>query len=262
MNGQQSDETPKGAIITGGAQGIGRCTAEFLLRKGWRVAALDRDGEALDELRAAWPDLPLLAVEADVGKEADVDAAFGEIGAWLGEDDTIDLLVNNAGIADPVSGPIEDLALADWQGWIDASLTAAFLCTRAAVPALREAGGAIVNIASTRALQSEPDCEAYAAAKGGLLALTHALAISLGPDIRVNAILPGWIDTAPWQKASERSEPEHSETAHSQHPAGRIGRPEDIAEAVAYLAGDAAGFVTGQTLVIDGGMTRKMIYTA
>ena len=108
--------------------------------------------------------------------------------------------------------------------------------------------GAIVNIASTRAFMSEPDCEAYAAAKGGMVALTHALALSLGPRVRVNGVAPGWISGGQGLSAED----------HAQHPAGRVGRPEDIAEAVSYLA--QAGFVTGQVLVADGGMTKKMIY--
>jgi NAD(P)-dependent dehydrogenase (short-subunit alcohol dehydrogenase family) len=114
---------------------------------------------------------------------------------------------------------------------------------------LRKASGAIVNIASTRALQSEPDTEAYAAAKGGVVALTHALAMSLGPRVRVNCVSPGWIASA----GLSRKE-------HAQHPAGRAGRPEDIGEITAFLISDAAGFITGQNFVVDGGMTRKMIY--
>ncbi len=119
-----------------------------------------------------------------------------------------------------------------------------------AVPHLRRARGAIVNIASTRALQSEPDTEAYAASKGGLVALTHCLAISLGPEIRVNCVSPGWISHVPLRKRKD----------HAQHPVGRVGRAADVAALVAYLLSDAAGFVTGQNFVIDGGMTRKMIY--
>ena len=159
----------------------------------------------------------------------------------------------------PYAGKLEDLALGDWQKWIDASLTAAFLVTRAALPLLRRAENAsVTNISSTRAVMSEADTFAYAAAKGGLDALTHSLAVSLGPAIRVNAIRPGWIETGSWQKSSERSHPDHRPQDRKQHPAGRIGRPEDIAEAVAYL--HTAGFVTGQHLNIDGGMTVKMIY--
>ena len=105
---------------------------------------------------------------------------------------------------------------------------------------------------------SEPDTFAYAASKGGIDALTHSMAVSLGPDIRVNAIRPGWIETGPWQKESQRSDPDHRKKDRDQHPVGRVGRPEDIAEAVAYF--HAAEFVTGQHLNVDGGMTAKMIY--
>src|SRR5690606_1123816 len=135
-----------------------------------------------------------------------------------------------------------------------------FLCSKHAIPALRRSHGAIVNIASTRALQSEPHSEAYAASKGGLVALTHAMAISLGPAIRVNCISPGWIAVADWRKASKRVLLELRPEDHAQHPVGRVGRPEDVAELVTYLISPRAGFVTGQNFVLDGGMTRKMIY--
>ncbi|WP_163649648.1 SDR family oxidoreductase [Modicisalibacter sp. 'Wilcox'] len=254
---------PRLALITGGAQGIGRGIVEDLLARGWRVAALDCDAEALAELDAAHPEATLLVLRADVARETEVDAAFARLRDWqagAGEPPGLDLLVNNAGIADPVSGPVESLSLADWRRWQDSHLTGAFLCTRAAVADLRTRHGSIVNIASTRALQSEPDCEAYAAAKGGLLAMTHALAVSLGPEVRVNAICPGWIETGPWQKAARRETPEHRAIDRDQHPAGRVGEPADIAATVAFLASAEAGFITGQQLVVDGGMTRRMIY--
>ncbi len=235
------------AIVTGGAQGIGRGVVDRLHAEGWDVAAFDIDVEALVDL-----DGPQ-AVEADVTDEKAVARAVGGLG-W----DDLDLLVNNAGLANPVNGPIEDLSLDEWRRRIDSHLTSAFLMVRACVPLLRRRQGSIVGMASTRALQSEPQTEAYAAAKGGLIALTHALAVSLGPEIRANAILPGWIAVADRQKPSQRSDPGLRGVDHDQHPAGRVGRPEDIAEAVLYLA--SAGFVTGQTLVVDGGMTRKMIY--
>jgi len=161
----------------------------------------------------------------------------------------LDALVNNAGIASPANGPVEQLALAEWNRRIGVNLTGAFLVTKHAVPHLRRVRGAIVNIASTRALQSEPDTEAYAAAKGGLVALTHALAVSLGPKVRVNCVSPGWIAHARVKQQD-----------HEQHPVGRVGRDRDVAELVAFLLSDAAGFATGQNYVLDGGMTRKMIY--
>lgn len=251
------------ALITGGAQGIGRALVEHFLAEGWRAAALDRDAEAVTEMAERHGSKPLLALRCDVGEEAEVAAAFARLADWqtdAGEPAGMDLLVNNAGLTGPVSGPVEALSLAYWRRWTDSHLTGAFLCTRSAVPPLRQRRGSIVNISSTRALQSEPHCEAYAAAKGGLLALTHALAVSLGPEIRVNAVCPGWIETGPWQKAADRSEPDHSEEDRAQHPVGRVGTPLDIVAAVAFLASAEAGFVTGQHLVVDGGMTRKMIY--
>jgi NAD(P)-dependent dehydrogenase (short-subunit alcohol dehydrogenase family) len=245
-------------LVTGGGNGIGRGALLHFHGLGWRVIAADRDEEALAELAALLPVDSCLTIAADCGQEAGVVAAFAQVAEWLG-DDPLTCLVNNSGIADPVCGPPEDLALADWQRWIDASLTAAFLCSREALPLLRRAEGAsIVNISSTRALQSEPDSFAYAAAKGGLDALTHAMAVWLGPQVRVNAVLPGWIETGPWQKAAEREEPQHSDADRDQHPVGRVGEVADIARAIEYLA--TAGFVTGQQLVVDGGMTRRMIY--
>ena len=138
---------------------------------------------------------------------------------------------------------------------LDTNLTAAFLFARAAEKPLRASRGAIVTIASTRALMSEPNTESYAASKGGLVALTHALAISLAPEVRVNCISPGWIVVRREQEEKLRRKD------HLQHPAGRVGRPEDIAEMAAFLLDrDRAGFVTGANFVVDGGMTRKMIY--
>ncbi|OYX48883.1 MAG: short-chain dehydrogenase [Sphingomonas sp. 32-66-10] len=249
------------AMVTGGAQGIGRGVVERLLGEGWAVMAIDLDRVALRELADAHAPRPLLTHQADVGDEAAVAELFTAYAAWRKEigADGLDLLVSNAGIADPVSGPIEKLSLTDWRRWQDSHVTGGFLMTRGAVPLLREGGGSILFIASTRAFQSEPDTEAYATAKGGLVALTHALAVSLGPDIRVNAICPGWIETGPWQKSSVRSEPEHRPIDRKQHPVGRVGTPDDIADAVLYLT-DHAGFTTGQALVIDGGMSRRMIY--
>ena len=245
-------------LVTGAGNGIGRAILMHFAGLGWQVVGLDVDSEALSELRDALPSERALLLTCDVGKEKAVQKSFEEIAEWLGED-PLHCLVNNSGIADPYAGPLEDLLLADWQGWIDASLTAAFLVSRAALPHLRRAETAsIVNISSTRAVMSEPETFAYAAAKGGLDALTHSMAVSLGPDIRVNAIRPGWIETGPWQKSSEAFDPDHRPKDRDQHPVGRIGKPDDVAEAVGYL--HSASFVTGQHLNIDGGMTVKMIY--
>ncbi|MDN5568029.1 MAG: SDR family oxidoreductase [Paracoccus sp. (in: a-proteobacteria)] len=247
----------KTALITGAAQGIGKGIVTRLRHEGWRVAAFDVDDTALAELSSDDPEI--LTIRVDVGDEAQVLQGFDRLHNWL-DGQGLDLLVSNAGLADPVCGPIEDLSLADWQRWQDSHVTGAFLCTRSAVPLLRQAGGNIVMISSTRALQSEPQTEAYSAAKGALLSLTRALAVSLGPQIRVNCILPGWIETGPWQKRANRSHPEHSQTDMGQHPVGRVGEPDDIAGLVSWLASDQAGFITGQSFVVDGGMSARMIY--
>ena len=253
--------TQKTIFITGIGNGIGRALAVFYTQLGWRVAGLDPDGEALDELRAGL-DGDVLLIEGDAGREADVIDTADRLSEWL-DGAPLSCLVNNAGIANPYAGPLEDMSLADFRGWIDASLTAAFLCSRSLLPFLRReanggGGASIVNISSTRAVMSEPDSFGYAAAKGGLDALTHAMAVSLGPDIRVNAIRPGWIETRNWQKESDREKVEHREKDRAQHPVGRVGRPADIAHTVNWLI--EAGFVTGQAINVDGGMTRKMIY--
>lgn len=222
----------KKAIVTGGAGLVGTGLCAALIEAGWEVASFDlKPGH--DGARS---------VICDVGDEASVKAAYAELG-W----ETLDLLVHNAGIASPNRGPMAELSLADWRKVTDSHLTGAFLMSRAAIPLLKE-GGSVVHMVSTRAFMSEPDTEAYAASKGAMVALTHAMAISLGPKIRVNAVAPGWISDG---KGLSKAD-------NDQHPVGRVGRPDDIAGAVLYLA--EAGFVTGQVLTVDGGMTKKMIY--
>lgn len=249
--------TQKTIFITGIGNGIGRALAIHYANKGWRVAGLDPDEEALAELREGL-DGDLLLVEGDADKEAHVIDTADRLAEWL-DGAPLTCLVNNAGIANPYAGPLEDLSLSDFQSWIDASLTAAFLCSRSLLPFLRRGdGGTIVNISSTRAVMSEPNSYGYAAAKGGIDALTHAMAVSLGPKVRVNAVRPGWIETRNWQKQPNREQVEHREQDKAQHPVGRVGNPEDIAQTVDWLIG--AGFVTGQAINVDGGMTVKMIY--
>ncbi len=244
------------AIVTGGAQGIGRAIAARLVAGGYAVVVADNDAEAGREAQRALGSAARF-VKCDVADEAQVKAC---VRAALAGARRLDALVNNAGLARPARVPVSKLPLKTWNRTLAVNLTGAFLMAKHAAPHLARARGAIVNIASTRALQSEANTEAYSATKGGIVALTHALAVSLGPGVRVNCVSPGWIDVSRWQKASRRRPARLSREDHAQHPAGRVGTPEDVAALVAYLLGDEARFVTGQNFVCDGGMTRKMIY--
>ncbi|MGG5888944.1 SDR family oxidoreductase [Falsiroseomonas sp. HC035] len=225
------------ALVTGAARGIGAAIVARLRRDGWAVVGADCHA-------APGP----RHVIADVADEAGVAALVADIRTREGR---LDALVSNAGFM--IRKPLRDLSLAEWSSVLGTNLTASFLLVRAAEDLLRAARGSVVTVASTRGHQSEPDTESYAASKGGLLALTHAMAVSLGPEIRVNCVSPGWIDTQ-----GDELRPQD----HAQHPAGRVGTPEDVAALVAWLVGPEAGFVTGAEFLTDGGMTRKMIYAA
>ncbi len=238
---------PPVALVTGGARGIGRGIALRLLEGGFRVVIADIDEEASRQLVTESAG-EIAAIRTDVAAEESVKVLFEQINADFGR---LDGLINNAGIARAHAVPLDQLELADWNRLLATNLTGVFLCSKYGIPLLRTCRGAIVNIASTRALQSEADTEAYSAGKGGVVALTHAMAMSLGPQIRVNCISPGWIHVT-----DDNLQPQD----HAQHPAGRVGTPEDIAGLVAYLISEQAGFITGQNFVVDGGMTRKMIY--
>ncbi|PZD93698.1 3-ketoacyl-ACP reductase [Paenibacillus sambharensis] len=246
--------TGKGTVlITGAAGGIGSVLVEAYIQAGWRVAATDledlcagleqkimRHGQAFE----------FMVLPADLQRPEDIEELFLELDkqGWL-----VNTLINNAGFG--ITKPLTDLTVAEWDSVLNVNLRAAFLCAKETAARLRRAGasGSIVNISSTRAIMSEPDTEAYAASKGGISALTHALAASLGQDgIRVNSISPGWIEIEDYEALRE--------VDHSQHPAGRVGRPADIARACLYLTDPGNDFVTGTDLIVDGGMTRKMIY--
>lgn len=235
------------ALVTGGANGIGRAVCRHLLGTGWRVGVVDLASSGL--ARHFPPRARNVAlIEGDVREEETAARAVAAVASRFGR---LDGLVSNAGIM--IGKPLRALTLAEWHRVIDTNLTATFLLARAAEKALRKAHGAIVTVASTRAKMSEPNTESYSASKGGIVALTHALAVSLGPDVRVNCISPGWIETKDYGALRRKD--------HTQHPVGRVGKPQDVAELVGWLlAGESSGFVTGADFIIDGGMTRKMIY--
>jgi NAD(P)-dependent dehydrogenase (short-subunit alcohol dehydrogenase family) len=223
------------ALVTGGARGIGAAITRRLRDDGWDLVVADR-------VRAP-TGRPVIC---DVSDETSVATLMDGIRATEGR---LDALICNAGFS--IRKPIGDLTLAEWSSVLATNLTSTFLLVRAAEILLRANNGSVVTIASTRAHMSEPNTESYAASKGGLVALTHALAISLGPDVRVNCISPGWI----WTKGSEPTADENKF-----HPAGRVGSPEDVAALAAFLVSADSRFITGSEFVIDGGVTRKMIY--
>jgi NAD(P)-dependent dehydrogenase (short-subunit alcohol dehydrogenase family) len=238
-------------VVTGAGRGIGRCVAQAYARKGARVVVAERDEESgrqtADLIEAGGGTARF--VHTDVGIPDQIVRLMDETSRAFGG---VDVLVNNAGFGRGAS-PYE-LSVRDWDEVIAVNLRGTFLCAREAARSMRQrGGGSIINIASTRALMSEPNSEAYAASKGGIVALTHALAASLSADrIRVNCISPGWIETGDYAALGARD--------HEQHLSRRVGRPEDIARACLFLSDAGNDFITGANLVVDGGMTRKMIY--
>lgn len=249
----------KVVAITGGAQGIGRGIAFAFADAGYAVSISDTDQkageEALAGVRARGSNG--LFARADVAQETEVRTWIEQTVQTLG---CPDVLVNNAGIVR--NKPFLELPVEDFDRVLGVNLRGTFLCSQQVARRMAERGqgGAIINISSTRAFMSEPNTEAYTASKGGITALTHGMAISLGRyGIRVNAISPGWIETRDWQYSPRAETPVHSEQDRAQHPVGRIGTPQDIAEACLFLA-EHARFMTGQNITLDGGMTVKMIY--
>jgi NAD(P)-dependent dehydrogenase (short-subunit alcohol dehydrogenase family) len=243
-------------LITGGAKGIGKELARHFLQLNDRVFILDIDRSAgIETVQELQPSGDIYFLHGDVSLEQDVARAIEKVSRLGGG---LHVLINNAAIS--VNRDLQELSLDEWNRVIGVNLTGPFLCSRHAGPHLRKNGGCIINICSTRAFMSEPGTEAYSASKGGLDALTHALAMSYGPEVRVNAISPGWIDTSGLTNRTDQgSEPLRPED-HRQHPCGRVGRADDIARLAEFLADDRNSFITGQNFVADGGMTRKMIY--
>lgn len=226
----------KRVVITGGAQGIGRCLAERFAAEGAHVWVLDKQPTAFENA-AVTPVLGDIAVKETLESFAAQVTAEGRV----------DVLVNNAL---PLMKGIDSCSYEEFAYALAVGVTAPFYLTKLLAPHFAE-GAAVVNISSSRDRMSQAQTESYTAAKGGIAALTHALAMSLAGCARVNSVSPGWIETRgnTWSGADAL-----------QQPVGRVGTPEDIAEAVLFLASPKAGFITGENLCVDGGMTRRMIY--
>lgn len=244
--------TNKVVIVTGAANGIGRGIASAYAEKGATVLLADVEEAKGKQTESALKQTgaEVLFVKTDVRSESDIINLMETAKRTYGR---IDVLINNAGKG--LFKSVYEVTVEEWDDIIRTNLRSVFLCSREAAKFMRdnEDGGTIVNIASTRAIMSEPNSEGYAATKGGIVAITHALAASLSEDrITVNAISPGWIHTGDYSQLTPLD--------HEQHFSKRVGKPDDIARACLYLTAKENDFVTGINMVIDGGMTRKMIY--
>ena len=220
----------KTAVVTGGANGIGKCIADEFRKIGVRVYVIDKaDGDHY---------------VGDISRKEDLETFAGMV---VSECDSIDYLINNAR---PLMKGIDDCSYEEFEHALSVGVTASFYLAKLFAPYFSE-GASIVNISSSRDRMSQPQTESYTAAKGGIAALTHALAVSFAGKVRVNSISPGWIDNA-YQV--------YDGPDALQHPCGRVGNPLDIANMVMFLCSDKAGFITGENICIDGGMTKQMIY--
>ncbi len=237
-------------LVTGAANGIGKEIALQYASKGAKVVLTDKDREAGKSVEADIVSMGKFAlfIEADLSKEEDCLRVMEIIRSKWGK---LNIIVNNAGISEFT--PLFEMTTEKWDRIINTNLRSVFILSREGAKLMIGSGGSIINIASTRAIQSEPNSEGYAASKGGILALTHALSASLAIEgIRVNSISPGWIETSDYSTLREID--------HSQHFSGRVGKPLDVAKACLFLSDPENDFINGENLVIDGGMTRKMIY--
>lgn len=224
------DFKKKVVVVTGGAQGIGRCIADEFLKAGATVCVIDKQ--------------PGNHFVGDIADKQVLARFVKEVIEKYGH---LDFLINNAL---PLMKGIDECSYEEFQYAMSVGVTAPFYLTKLFLPHFAE-GAAIVNISSSRDRMSQPQTESYTAAKGGIASLTHAMAVSLAGKIRVNSISPGWIDTA----GTVYDGPDAT-----QQPVGRVGNPMDIANMVLYLCSSKAGFITGENICIDGGMTRLMIY--
>nr|WP_309100891.1 SDR family oxidoreductase [Fredinandcohnia onubensis] len=237
-------------IVTGAANGIGRGIANSYAHNGDKVILADIDVEAgtKQTLELQEQGMEAIFIKTDVRMEQDIKNLINQTYQTYGK---IDILINNAGKG-LFKSPF-DVTVEEWDDVIHTNLRSVFLCSREAARYMKQSGGSIVNIASTRAMMSEAHSEGYAATKGGIVAITHALAASFSEyQITVNAISPGWIETGNYEELRKED--------HDQHFSKRVGTPTDIANACLYLTDSKNNIVTGINFVVDGGMTRKMIY--
>lgn len=248
------DFSGKVCVITGGANGIGRCMAEKFAQAGAKIAFADSDQAQGERLRQKLErqGAPCLFVPGDVGEKAFLHRFAGQIRETYG---CVDILIHNACLSR--KGICSGCGYEDFDYVLRVGVAAPYYLTKLLLPCLAQ-GASVVNIASTRAFQSQRDTESYSAAKGGIAALTHALSVSLAGRARVNSISPGWIDTGAYHQ--DGYAPHFTKADEKQHPCGRVGTPEDISLAAMYLSSGAASFVTGVNLTVDGGMTHQMVY--
>jgi len=256
MSKPSSSETSRSVLITGAAGGIGRATVQFFADSGWRVIGVDRAsyGETFP------PDC--LYIQSDISIAENLESIFNQALAFTG---SLNALVNNAALQ--IAKPLLETSVAEWDAVMASNLRSVFLSARLAYPLFKAAGGgAIVNVSSVHAVATSANIAAYAASKGGLLALTRAIAIEFAPDnIRANAVLPGAVDTPMLRAGLERGHllgvdiTERLDNLARRTVNGRIGRPEEIAHAIYFLADDSqSSFMTGQAMIIDGGATARL----
>ncbi len=245
----------KVCIVTGGALGIGRCLTRGLAARGAKVAFVDINRAAGEENAAYINSLSGSAsfFHGDIGKEDDLNRFAKEV---IDNFTGVDILINNACISR--KGLLSGCGYEDFSHVMKVGVLAPYMLTKLFMPHFLP-GACVLNISSTRAFMSQKDTESYSAAKGGIEALTHAMAASLAGKVRVNAIAPGWIDTGAYH--GEGYLPKHSQADRAQHTSGRVGEPEDILRAAIFLCGEENSFINGQCLTVDGGMTKLMIYT-
>ncbi|MFN2196932.1 MAG: SDR family NAD(P)-dependent oxidoreductase [Anaerolineales bacterium] len=252
----QTKQPSRTMLITGAAGGIGRATVDLFYARGWRVIGVDRA-----EFGSGFPENGLF-IQADISREEALERIFEQVGAFT---PTLDALVNNAALQ--IAKPILETSVEEWDSVMASNLRSVFLGVKLSYPLLKASGGgAVVNVSSVHAIQTSANIASYAASKGGLLALTRAMAIEFAPDeVRVNAVLPGAVDTPMLHAGLSRGHAgsgnlyERLENLARRTVNGRVGQPVEIARAIYFLAdSQESSFMTGQALVVDGGATSRL----